>query len=297
MMIIHVRHLLTYDYERPVFFEPTTIRLSPRQDATQRLLSHSIAVTPEPSGRTGSVEHDGTDSLVTWFSGTHDRFTINAESVIQTLRDNPYDAIITHEPARKLPCAYPQDLAAALGPWLTPQDGEVGAWAETIAADCEHDTFAFLARLNEVIHSEVRVVMRAEGDPYAPSETLSGRSGACRDVAMLYVEACRSVGIAARFVSGYSLHHPPEVTEHEMHAWAEVYLPGAGWRGYDPSLGLAVADGHAALATGPDYRLAAPVSGSYRGTGVRSHMEYTINLRAAESLDALKSVDEPPLDP
>jgi transglutaminase-like putative cysteine protease len=113
-----------------------------------------------------------------------------------------------------------------------------------------------------------------------PGETLAGRSGACRDTAMLYVEACRSQGLAARFVSGYSMHHPPEVTEQELHAWAEVYLPGAGWRAYDPSLGLAVADGHVALAAAPDHRLAAPVSGSYRGTGVGSAMDYRVALQA-----------------
>jgi transglutaminase-like putative cysteine protease len=97
---------------------------------------------------------------------------------------------------------------------------------------------------------------------------------------MLYVAACRSQGLAARFVSGYSMHHPPEVTEQELHAWAEVYLPGAGWRAFDPSLGLAVADGHVVLATAPDHRRAAPLSGSYRGTGVGSAMDYRVALQA-----------------
>jgi transglutaminase-like putative cysteine protease len=104
---------------------------------------------------------------------------------------------------------------------------------------------------------------------------------------MLFVEACRSVGLASRFVSGYSMHHPPEVSEHELHAWAEVYLPGAGWRGYDPSLGLAVADGHVVLAATPDHRLAAPVTGHYRGTGASSDMRYELTVRAADSLEEL----------
>jgi transglutaminase-like putative cysteine protease len=87
------------------------------------------------------------------------------------------------------------------------------------------------------------------------------------------------------------MHHPPEVSEHELHAWAEVYLPGGGWRGYDPSLGLAVADGHVVLAAAPDHLLAAPVSGRYRGTGVASTMRYTVELRTAESAAELAELE------
>jgi transglutaminase-like putative cysteine protease len=101
-------------------------------------------------------------------------------------------------------------------------------------------------------------------------------------MAMLFIAACRSQGLAARFVSGYSIHHPPEVTEQELHAWAEVYLPGGGWRGYDPSLGLAVADGHVALVSAPDHQLAAPVSGSYRGTGVQAQLSYQVKISSTE---------------
>jgi SAM-dependent methyltransferase len=134
-------------------------------------------------------------------------------------------------------------------------------------------------------------VGRLDGEPMFPADTLASRTGACRDTAMLYVAACRSLGLAARFVSGYSMHHPEEVSEHELHAWAEVYLPGAGWRGYDPSLGLAVADGHVVLAAAPDHHLAAAVSGSYRGTGVASTMRYAVEVRTAPTLEELQAFD------
>jgi transglutaminase-like putative cysteine protease len=156
----------------------------------------------------------------------------------------------------------------------------VAAWATEQAAAVNQDTAAFLIALADTIHHGFHHVGRPEGDPLEPEQTLAGRTGACRDTAMLYVAACRSLGLAARFVSGYSMHHPPEVSEHELHAWAEVYVPGGGWRAYDPSLGLAVADGHVVLATAPDHRLAAPVSGSYRGTGVASRLEYRVVLKA-----------------
>ena len=125
---------------------------------------------------------------------------------------------------------------------MGPVGGTVAAWAAELAAAVEHNTTAFLMQLADRIHHDFQHVGRFEGEPMAPEETLAGRNGACRDTAMLFVAACRSQGLAARYVSGYSIHHPPEVSEHELHAWAEVYLPGAGWRGYDPSLGLAVAD-------------------------------------------------------
>jgi transglutaminase-like putative cysteine protease len=140
--------------------------------------------------------------------------------------------------------------------------------------------------LADTIHQQFDHVGRLDGDPFEPAACLTAQRGACRDTAMLYVAACRSLGLAARFVSGYSMHHPPEVTEHELHAWAEVYLPGAGWRGYDPSLGLAVADGHVVLAAAPDHRLAAAVSGRYRGTGVASQLAYRVVVQASAS-DAL----------
>jgi transglutaminase-like putative cysteine protease len=163
----------------------------------------------------------------------------------------------------------------------------VKTWADGLAQEVEGSTTAFLMELAHGMHHGFHHVGRPDGDPQPAAETLATRTGACRDTAMLYVEACRSQGLAARFVSGYSIHHPPEVSEHELHAWAEVYVPGGGWRAYDPSLGLAVADGHVPLAAAPDHRLAAAVSGSYRGTGVDSAMTYAIQVRSAPTQEDL----------
>jgi transglutaminase-like putative cysteine protease len=250
------------------------------------------------------------------------------EARVRTLRTNPFDWIITFAPAQRLPARYPAAEASALAAYLDPDQGAswgaplqtqqqvqrgasaglgsgvgdgliarpgagtVAAWAAELAAAVNQNTTAFLMQLADLIHHDFQHVGRFEGEPMAPEQTLSGRSGACRDTAMLFVAACRSQGLAARFVSGYSIHHPPEVSEHELHAWAEVYLPGAGWRGYDPSLGLAVADGHLVLATAPDHRLAAPVTGTYRGTGVTSTMTYALTVKALEGDDLGGTVPE-----
>ncbi len=105
------------------------------------------------------------------------------------------------------------------------------------------------------------------------------KEGSCRDLAVLFIETCRSVGIAARFVSGYHTVQPWQGAR-QLHAWAEIFLPGAGWRGYDPSQGLAVADQHIAIAAGATPQLAAPVTGSFRGNGVQSSFTAEIEIRA-----------------
>lgn len=278
-MFIRIRHTLEYSYDRPVFIEPTTIRLTPRQDPTQRTHEHALRVLPEPAGATWSIEQDGSAARECWFTGEHDRLLIECSSLVETLRDNPFDAIITHEPASSLPAAYPSALVPVLGSTLASEKTPaVQDWSEAIAEASGHDTLAFLSNLTDRIFSEFTMEVREEGNPQSASETLSLRRGACRDVAVLFIDACRAQGLAARFVSGYSIHGPEEITEQELHAWAEVYLPGAGWRGYDPSLGLATSDGHIALVSAPSHELVAPTTGSFRGTGARSGMRYSIRL-------------------
>lgn len=282
-MRFRIQHTLSYAYERPVFLEPHTLRLTPRQEPGQRLLSLQLGVEPAASGHSASLDADGNSSMVLWFDELRSDLELSVVMEVETLRLNPFDWIITEPSARRLPLRYSPETARSLEPFLSnaePADGTVAAWAAEQAAAVNQDTAAFLMALADTIHHGFHHVGRPEGDPLEPEQTLAGRTGACRDTAMLYVAACRSLGLAARFVSGYSMHHPPEVSEHELHAWAEVYVPGGGWRAYDPSLGLAVADGHVVLATAPDHRLAAPVSGNYRGTGVASRLEYRVVLKA-----------------
>ena len=280
-MLFRIRHSLHYRYDRPVFLEPLTVRLTPRQNSSQRLLHHVLDVEEAASGRSAGLDADGNASQVLWFDDLRERLDLTVTMEVETLLDNPFDWIITDPAVASLPARYDAATALSLSPFLArgPVDPGVAAWATEQAAGVGQATAPFLMALADGIHHGFHHVGRPDGDPMEPAETLAGRSGACRDTAILYVEACRSQGLAARFVSGYSMHHPPEVTEQELHAWAEVYLPGAGWRAYDPSLGLAVADGHVALAAAPDHRLAAPVSGSYRGTDVGSTMDYRVALQ------------------
>jgi transglutaminase-like putative cysteine protease len=293
-MLFHIRHALRYAYERAVFLEPTILRLSPRSDPAQQVIHHALRISPDAGGSSRVLEASGSEAVVLWFDSPQDTLTIEVDLVVRTLRANPFDWIVTDPAARCLPAAYPASESRSLAPCLSGVEtiaGSVCRWAADLAAEVESDTTRFLSHLADSIHHGFHHIGRPDGEPLAPAETLASRSGACRDTAMLYVQACRSLGLAARFVSGYSMHHPEEVSEHELHAWAEVYLPGGGWRGYDPSLGLAVADGHVTLTAAPDHQLAAPVSGSYRGTGVTSSMHYAVEVRTAESMEALQALE------
>jgi transglutaminase-like putative cysteine protease len=292
-MLFHIRHALHYTYERPVFLEPTILRLIPRRDPAQQLLHHKLEV-PQLTSRSHVLEADGGEAVILRFDGLHQELNIEAEMVVRTIRTNPFDWVVTHPAALLLPASYPDAESRSLQGYLqamAPADDAVHLWAAELAAEVDGSTTAFLMRLADTIHHGFHHVGRPDGAPKCPTDTLASRTGACRDTAMLYVAACRSLGLAARFVSGYSMHHPEEVSEHELHAWAEVYLPGAGWRGYDPSLGLAVADGHVVLAAAPDHHQAAAVSGSFRGTGVGSSMRYVVEVRTAATLEELQALD------
>jgi transglutaminase-like putative cysteine protease len=293
-MFFRIHHRLSYTYDRPVFLEPMTLRLTPRQDGSQRLLEHRQRLLDPPAGQTQVLEPDGTDAMVAWFQQERDHLTIEVDMLVETLRSNPFDWIVTHREAQHLPVTYPEAEARSLAGCLQDQtDPAVRAWAQAIAERVDGSATAFLSALADDIHHGFHHVGRLEGEPTSAAETLATLTGACRDTAMLFIAACRSQGLAARFVSGYSMHHPPEVSEHELHAWAEVYLPGGGWRAFDPSLGLAVADGHVVLAAAPDHHLAAPVSGRYRGTGVGSNLTYLIRLQAASSREELEENAQP----
>jgi len=153
---------------------------------------------------------------------------------------------------------------------------EVRNFAESLAAECGWQTIPFLSALNQRLFANTRQVTREVGAPHAAETTLRDGEGSCRDLAVVFCAACRALGLAARFVSGYE--RDASLQENgDLHAWAEIYLEGAGWVGYDPSRALAVAASHVAVAAASDPLLAAPVSGTYRGAA-SAKMEFSISM-------------------
>jgi transglutaminase-like putative cysteine protease len=264
-MRFSVVHTTRYRYAAPVFLEPHTFRLCPRQDGAQRVLRHELSFSPAPAGRADGLDQNGNVITQAWFTGQVQSLEVQSAFEVDTLRDNPFDFLLARED--RLLAEHSSTEVAPL----------VREFAETLAVDANRQTITFLSSLNQTIFQSMRHVMRRDGVPNAAEATLAAGEGSCRDLAVLFCAACRYAGITARFVSGYE--REASLQENgEMHAWAEVYLQGGGWRGYDPSRGLAVADSHVVIAAAADPSLAAPVTGSYRGSA-RATMDFQISMQ------------------
>jgi transglutaminase-like putative cysteine protease len=276
-MRIAVVHTTWYRYSAPVFLEPHTIRLRPREDASQRLESFALGITPPPVGRSECLDQDGNTVIRAWFTETTKELGLRAEFSLDVLRDNPFDFLLSKSDV-KLPMQYASPLRASLEPYLRQSpSGEVCDFARGLAEGCGWQTMPFLNALNQRLFDRTRQVVRAVGPPHAAETTLREQEGSCRDLAVLFCAACRAVGLAARFVSGYE--RDASLQENgDLHAWAEVYLEGGGWRGYDPSRALAVASTHVAVAAASDPLMASPVSGTYRGMA-SAKLDFSISMQ------------------
>ncbi|GAB4378093.1 MAG: transglutaminase family protein [Elainellaceae cyanobacterium] len=285
-MRYHITHAITYRYDRPVILAPQAIRLRPRCDVAQKLHHFSLSVTPTPDHLIETIDLDGNPVYQAWFAGDSlTKLTIEASSEVETFRDNPFAYLL--EPwAVHLPIDYPLSLSDRLFPYLRGQQSRLTGGCDPIAVQLAQeiwyktagDVVNFLTELTQRIYRECGYQLRETGTAMPPGITWSKKTGSCRDYAMLFIEVCRAIGLAARFVSGYQEGDLTQ-TDRQLHAWAEVYLPGAGWRGYDPTHGLAVANTHIALVACPTHQNTAPVSGSLKqGTGARSDMNYKLQI-------------------
>lgn len=155
----------------------------------------------------------------------------------------------------------------------------VTAYAKDLRIEAGQKTLAFLDCLNNSLYSGFEYIYRHAGPPQTAAHTLQCRQGACRDLAVLFVDCCRAQGIAARFVSGYQRGNLQQNLRH-LHAWPEVYLPGTGWRAYDPTHGLAVSDTHVAIAAAANPEDTMPVTGAFIGDGTSSTLNYHIAISA-----------------
>lgn len=280
-MLLSIDHNTTYSYGKKVVLTPHIVRLRPRDGGGQMTHMFSLKTDPPEAGRSVNSDLDGNTTVTLWFTDECDSLAINTHCVVETLRENPFDFIVSDVRFLDLPMQYPSEQKAALRPYLAVSKKTalaVSPLRETILSQTMGRTTDFALSLCEHIHDNFPHVAREQGGPWSAERTLREKRGSCRDLVELFAAVCRSVGLACRHVSGYALSARRKKGD-ELHAWAEVYIPGGGWRGYDPSSGLAVSDRHVAVASGATHGLIAPVSGSFYGDGTEVELQFRVRVK------------------
>ncbi len=280
-------HLFDYRYTKPVMLEPHRFCLRPRPHGFQRLIDFRLEISPDPSQLYELMAAGGDTITRARFLGESDHLLVVATSELETFNPPLLEACLDEQMAQ-LPVQIGKlnpDLLSNLQGWLP--NGQHDAAAVDLAQEAlmgsDGRSLNFLQQLIEVIQDRVKYTQRHVGPAWPAGRTLKERVGSCRDLAMLMIECCRSVGLPARFVSGYHLVEPkPE--RYDLHAWAEVYLQGAGWRGFDPSGMGAVDERYIPVATSSRSDLTAAVSGTFSGPpGVESELEWDISAEILSS--------------
>ncbi len=273
-MRFSVRHETLYRYSAPVRLGRHLLRLTPRGDGAT-ILERRLIVEPEPVAIVEARDAFGNPVTTLEFSGETEVFRIDSAFVLDTVAPSVW----TDDEAGLLNGPEPDGAGEVVDRRL---DATVRAFAEEFAAKADGRVGPFLRLLNRTLHQRTRHHIRGGGSAQPPEVTLATAAGACRDTAVLFIAAARSVGLTARFVSGYQARAETADGGRHLHAWPEVWIAGVGWRGFDPTHGLDVEDGHVALAAAPDQAGTMPIEGGFWGDGVTSTLTYRVEIDAAE---------------
>jgi len=276
-----IQHHTQYRYSQPVLLSPHQLRFCPRDDGAQRIIDHQLHISPIPQGRNEHIDLEGNRVTQVWFESETDHLEITLTMQVETLRNDPFDFILDPA-AASLPIDHSRDVICARA-YLEriETDDAVTAFAAELSLAVDRNTLRFLDRLNHELFDQFRHVHRETGTPQSPVQTLQSREGACRDLAVLFVDCCRAEGLAARFASGYQKGNL-QSERRDLHAWPEVYLPGAGWRGFDPTHGQAIADTHVTVAAAAHSQDTMPVTGVFSGKGANSTLAYNLNIKVSD---------------
>jgi uncharacterized protein (DUF2126 family) len=290
---VALHHLTEYRYNRQVALGPQTIRLRPAPHSRTEILSHALRI--EPARHFINWQQDPYANYIArvLFPEKTDHLKIEVDLIARMAVLNPFDFFL--EPyAERFPFAYSAGQQDALAPYLATEQAQpqVAKYLEGIARG-PLDTVTFLVDLNGRVARDVRYLIRLEPGVQTPEHTILSASGSCRDSAWLLVQLLRYLGLAARFVSGYLIQlvadnallagaPGPRMDFADLHAWCEVYLPGAGWIGLDPTSGLLAGEGHIPLACTAEPSAAAPVTGAVDPADVT----FTYNMRVERVWEA-----------
>ena len=279
-MSIHaaLTHVTHYRYEKPISLGPQVVRLRPAVHCRTPILNYTLKITPEEHFINWQQDPQGNFQARLVFPEKTDEFKVEVELTADMATINPFDFFVEAS-ADEFPFTYDAILAHELKPYLElePLGPRLRSFLHQIPRS-KRKTIDFLVDLNGLVHNEIAYVVRMEPGVQSVEESLGLKSGSCRDSAWLLVQICRQLGLAARFVSGYLIQLTadvkpvdggaagPEADFTDLHAWTEVYLPGAGWVGLDATSGLLTGEGHIPLAATSDPVTAAPISGAHEDT-------------------------------
>lgn len=273
-----VRHETLYRYSTPVVLGAHVVRLSPR--AGHDLRSRTLVIRPQPVFVGDEVDGFGNRVSRVTFAGVPTS-ELSVESRFELDTRSPAYAADHASPS--LPWTAwlpPAELAPYAPPWRA-VDPAAAAFARDVLGQSGARPLAFLEALCATIHGRADHQIRATGDAQAPAQTLASWRGACRDFTTLFLEAARSLGMPARFCSGYQAIAGTGEGRRDLHAWPEVFVDGVGWRGWDPTQGMAVGAGHVAVCAAPDQADTMPITGTYAFTGevLTSTLDFSVEIR------------------
>jgi uncharacterized protein (DUF2126 family)/transglutaminase-like putative cysteine protease len=283
-----LRHVTRYRYDRQITLGAQTIRLRPAPHTRAKVVAYSLKIEPEEQFLNWQQDPQSNWLARVVFPEKTDHFTVSVDLTVEMDVINPFDFFL--EPAaEQFPFAYPEELKVELEPYL--RTSPIGRAFDRYLAAIPREpkqTTTFIFDLNAQLSRDIGYLIRMEPGIQTPEETLCKGSGSCRDSAWLLVQLLRHLGLAARFASGYLIQLKPDVKSldgpsgpendfTDLHAWCEVYLPGAGWVGLDPTSGLFAGEGHIPLACAANPTLAAPISGAVEPAEVLFNFDMSVS--------------------
>lgn len=282
---IALKHQTLYQFDRPVQLGPHLIRLYPASHCSMPVEHHSLTIHSSQYSLYRFQEPYGNFVAKVIFLAPQDKVEVEVNLSTEITSINPFDFLIDPE-AINYPFHYETYLKKELAPFLeiTESGPFLEKWVTTFQNQ-KDSTVNFLVNINQHLHTEIEYSQRWEHGVQSCEETLSNKVGSCRDTSWLFIQILRHCGFAARFVSGYLIQlvpaqktpDAPKEDSAALHAWVEVYLPGAGWIGLDPTSGLFAAEGHIPLACAADPKHAAPITGSSEPCESKFHFSMSLS--------------------
>ena len=267
MLRYKILHRTYYNFSGVATLQPHQLRLRPREDYSLRIESFNLQLTPAAT-LLWHRDAEGNSVAVATFDQPTRQLAIESESIVQQYNESPLDFMVA-DYALAYPFSYTSDDQVLLAPYRiaerVPVENLMAQWVGNFWRAGEPiQSYSLMNQMNDYIHKTFTYQVREEPGVQSAEQTLQCGTGSCRDFALLFMEAAKYLGLAARFVSGY-LYDPNSTVAGATHAWAEVYLPGAGWLGFDPTIGSIVGTDHIPVAVARLAESVPPVAGSFVG--------------------------------